>query len=135
MQNIHFVNVHHRKGLLTDIETDLEIEKRMEAKVEEDAQEIRDNRSKAMRGESVGEKKMPPRETGAVNHEYFLQKYDDNNVYPLPSNNQLNNSPPNHTTNKLPLPPSISAKLSEGFNNNKSLPKINNTNNVGAKTR
>merc|ERR1712109_205306 len=53
MQNIHFVNVHHRKGLLSEIETDIEEEKRMEAKVEEDANEIRANRVNVMNGQPV----------------------------------------------------------------------------------
>jgi len=68
ISNTHIVMVHGRKGTLEDVETNIEEEKEMERKIEDEAAEIRDNLARARQGLPNGPKKKPDREAGAVNH-------------------------------------------------------------------
>jgi len=87
MKNTHFPNVHGRKGIDTDVITNIEDERKLETTVEQDIQEIRGNQERRQRGENIGGKKLPPREAGAVDHDYYLTKYDSI-PYPLPKSVQ-----------------------------------------------
>merc|ERR1712212_654336 len=73
--------MHGRKGLEKEILVDVEEEKRIFDRVEKDIEEIRLNQEKRFRGEPVGEKKMPGRETGEIYQEYrYVEfKYDPDN--------------------------------------------------------
>lgn len=74
--NRHFLNVHGRKGKDAEAVTDPEEEKKMIDKVEEEAKEVRENQRNEYYGQPKKPKKVPDREGGAVNHEYYLGKYD-----------------------------------------------------------
>jgi len=123
MLNSHFVNVHGRKGTAADVVTDIEEEKKLVAKMEEEAAEVRENQRLEQQGKPVKEKKIPAREGGTVFHEYYLGKYDDGTQLPPQSKYDL----PENTTKKLPL----SAKLSEAYNNIKTVPNSNGGRNLG----
>jgi len=125
MLTSHFVNVHGRKGTAKDVVTDTDEENKLVAKVEEEAQEVRNIQRRIFQGEPKPEKKIPDREGGQVFHEYYLGKYDDGSQ---PSTPKESTEEENNTSKKLPL----SAKLSEAYNNNRNSPNSNSARNPGS---
>merc|ERR1712156_478702 len=95
----HFVTVHGRKGLSTDVHTNVDEENELVAKIEEEAKEVREIQKYVYQGNPEPDKRVPDREAGLRD----LRKYDG----PQPSSTPENNDVNKNTTQRIPL----SAKL------------------------
>merc|ERR1719167_1968218 len=107
----HIVLIHGKRGSDADIVTDFEIEKQLEAKVEEAVLEIRDIQMKKSRGEAVGEKKPLP--TPKIINRQPTTNYRACWDVEKNANEQKNKAEPDQATNEKPQ---LASKLSQAVN-------------------